>query len=174
MGGTKLGGRRVSREEGLEVAGEVFRELKGTCERMEACGSLRRGKPDVGDVDLILLPWRSTLPGANPEAGLIALEAVLHRMFGTQKNGKPKRSGLVRGVQVDVLITTPEGWGACLMHWTGSAEWNVRQRGVAMKLGYKLNEKGLWEGETRIAGATEEEVYKALGEKWTEPKDREV
>jgi DNA polymerase (family 10) len=174
MGGTKLAGRRATREEGLDIAREVFAMLDGTCARVEICGSLRRGKPDVGDVDLVLLPMEKYRSLADAEAGVTVLDLALHQHFGTQKNGKPKRSVLVRGVQVDVLITDSGGWGACVMHWTGSAAWNVRQRGVAIKLGYKLNEKGLWEGEKRIAGATEEEVYKALGEKWTEPKDRGV
>jgi DNA polymerase (family 10) len=93
--------------------------------------------------------------------------------FGEQKNGKPARSGVVEGVQVDVLATDEEGLGAALCHFTGPAELNVQQRAIARARGFKLNEKGLWRGEVRIAGRTEEEVYAALGMTFILPQMRD-
>ncbi len=48
------------------------------------------------------------------------------------------------------------------MYFTGSKEHNIALRGIANEYGWKLNEYGLFDGERRIAGATEEEIYKKL------------
>jgi DNA polymerase (family 10) len=46
---------------------------------------------------------------------------------------------------------------------TGSKAHNIALRRRAMGRGWKLNEYGLFEGEDRIAGRTEEEIYDRLG-----------
>lgn len=161
MGGAALAGRRVTREEGLEIAKEVLQMLAPHVVRSEVCGSIRRGKPDAGDVDLVII-GDSGLPDRQRE------------VCGSLKNGNPAKKLLHRGVQVDITVTTPESWGAALCHCTGSKEWNIVQRSKAIALGYKLNQYGLFDGDKQIAGATEEGMYKALEMKWTEPKDREA
>lgn len=161
MGGVALGGRRATHAEGRVIGAKVCGMLHGAIERAEICGSIRRGKPEIGDVDLVVI-------------GNDALDARLRSLCGSQKNGKPGRKLLVDGVQVDIVVTTSEAWGAALMHCTGSKDWNIHQRTKARSLGLMLNEKGLWEGEKRIAGATEAEVYEALGDRWVSPDGREV
>ncbi len=41
-----------------------------------------------------------------------------------------------------------------------------------MSLGLKLNEYGVWRGDERIAGETEDGVYAALGMQCPQPGDR--
>ncbi len=50
-----------------------------------------------------------------------------------------------------------------LMYFTGSKEHNVRLRGIAKKLGLKLNEYGLFHGDKPVAADSEEQVYERLG-----------
>lgn len=171
MGGKAHGGRRVSREEGLIVAGDALQVLMPHLEKYEVCGSIRRGKPDAGDVDLVVVP----------KAGAeLALEEALRGMFGTQVNKKAKHSGLVDGVQVDVVVSTPEGYGAAQQFFTGSALHNITLRRTAKAQGLLMNEKGIYRrtpdgkaGE-KLAGATEESMYAVLGMEMPVPAAREV
>jgi len=70
-------------------------------------------------------------------------------------------------------IVEEESFGSALQYFTGSKEHNIEVRKIAIKQGYKLNEYGLFKGEERIAGRSEEEVYKALGMQWIPPELRE-
>lgn len=63
--------------------------------------------------------------------------------------------------------------GAALCYFTGSKAHNIALRRIARARGLKLNEYGVFRGKESIAGATEEEVYRALGLKWIPPESRE-
>jgi DNA polymerase (family 10) len=70
---------------------------------------------------------------------------------------------LASGLQVDVRVVPRESFGAALLYFTGSKAHNVALRQLAIKRKLKLNEYGLFRGSRPIAGATEVEVYRALG-----------
>ena len=67
-----------------------------------------------------------------------------------------------------------ESWGAALCYFTGSKSHNIELRKIAIRRGLKLNEYGLFKGARRVAGKTEEEIYKALGLSYIEPELREM
>ena len=87
----------------------------------------------------------------------------------------PTRTTVVlrSGLQVDVRAVPEESYGAALLYFTGSKAHNIALRGLANEHGWKLNEYGLFAGKRRIAGATEEEVYKKLGLAFIPPELRE-
>jgi DNA polymerase (family 10) len=66
-----------------------------------------------------------------------------------------------------------ESFGAALNYFTGSKDHNVALRRIAQEKGLKLNEYGLFRGSKRVAGETEEEIYKALGLSFIPPELRE-
>ena len=78
--------------------------------------------------------------------------------------------------QVDLRVVPAASFGAALQYFTGSKEHNVAVRSLARKQGLTLNEYGvarLESPEDTYAGATEEEVYRALGLAWIAPELRE-
>ncbi len=90
--------------------------------------------------------------------------------------GDTKSSVLLdSGLQADLRLVTPEQKGAALQYFTGSKGHNIALRDRAIALGLRLNEYGL----TRladgvvVAGASEEDVYAALGLAWVPPELRE-
>src|SRR6185312_3636174 len=90
--------------------------------------------------------------------------------------GKNKVSFKLRnGMQVDVRFLPPDSFGAAMQYFTGSKNHNVTQRQRALKMGLTLNEYGLatLEGNKRVAGKTEEEIYKKLGLACIPPEMRE-
>jgi len=80
---------------------------------------------------------------------------------------------LANGLQVDLRVVEPEAFGAALQYFTGSKDHNIRLRSLAREHGLKVNEYGVYRGETRVAGRTEEEVYASLGLSWIPPELRE-
>ena len=88
--------------------------------------------------------------------------------------GKTRATVLLRsGLQVDLRVVPEESYGAALQYFTGSKAHNIAVRSLAIKKGLKINEYGVFRGETRIAGRTEEEVYAQVGLPYFEPELRE-
>ncbi|HXR78715.1 MAG TPA: DNA polymerase/3'-5' exonuclease PolX [Bryobacteraceae bacterium] len=156
---------------GRRIADELiaeFRQIEGI-ERVEAAGSLRRGKETIGDLDLLV-----TGPGAARSLDHIAGHAKAHEILGRGANKASVRYGL-EGLQVDVRALPAESFGAAMQYFTGSKEHNVVLRTLAVKQGLTLNEYGLFtlEGNERVAGDSEEQIYQRLGFQWIPPEMRE-
>ena len=158
------------------IAQKMAELLKGVpgVERVAPAGSLRRGRETVGDLDLLV-----TGQGCESEP---QREKVIEKILsfpGIQEvlaKGENKVSFKLRsGMQVDVRLLPPDSFGAALQYFTGSKNHNVQLRQRALKQGYTLNEYGLvrMEDNKRVAGKTEEEIYKKLGLAFIPPELRE-
>ncbi len=77
------------------------------------------------------------------------------------------------GLQVDLRVVPEESYGAALHYFTGSKSHNIAVRQIAQKRGLKINEYGVYRGKTRIAGETEESVYRAVDLSYIPPELRE-
>lgn len=134
-------------------------------------GSLRRGKDMVRDVDVVL-------QGRFDEELIQAIKDVANVVQGGDRKIRlvvpvPGMEGEeIPGLQIDVVACEPDEFGACLLYLTGPHEFNIEMRAHAKAMGLKLNEKGLWRDEERIAGATEQEIFDALGLQFTHPPGR--
>ena len=134
-------------------------------------GSLRRFRETIGDIDVIV--------ATDDASSAHALFRAYPEVERTIAQGETKSSVVLHsGQQVDLRTVAPASWGAALIYFTGSKEHNVRLRHVALTRGLLLNEYGLYRaGEEKsgpaVAGATEEEVYDALGMMWIPPELRE-
>jgi DNA polymerase (family X) len=135
---------------------------------IEAVGSLRRGCDSCGDLDLLA----SGAPAALMD-DLVEYRFV-ERILG---QGETKSSVLLQGgFQADLRLVAADSRGAALQYFTGSKGHNVALRDRAMRLGYKLNEYGLFTiaDDTRVAGEREEDIYTSLGLEWIPPELREM
>ena len=134
--------------------------------RVVVAGSYRRRRDTVGDLDVVV----TTADGAAVGDKLIGYENVAEVLaHGSTRSTVVLRSGL----QVDVRAVPEASYGAALMYFTGSQAHNIALRAIAVHRGWKLNEYGLFSGRRRIAGATEEEIYKKLGLAFIPPELRE-
>jgi DNA polymerase (family 10) len=77
------------------------------------------------------------------------------------------------GMQVDLRVVPQVSYGAALQYFTGSKAHNIAVRKIAAKKQFKINEYGIFQGEKRVAGQTEEEVYRRVGLPYIEPELRE-
>jgi DNA polymerase (family 10) len=135
---------------------------------IEPVGSLRRGCETCGDLDLLA----SGAPPSLPEH--FVSYPLVERVLAA---GETKTSVLLKGgFQADLRLVETASRGAGLQYFTGSKAHNIALRDRAIGRGYKLNEYGLFRTSdgVSVAGATEEEIYRALELDWIPPELREM
>jgi DNA polymerase (family X) len=159
-----------------EIATKMTDFLAGLpgVEKVTPAGSLRRGRETVGDLDLLVTgKCCDTESHRNAVIDrIVSFPGILEVLA----KGENKVSFKLRsGMQVDVRLLPPDSFGAAMQYFTGSKNHNVQLRQRAIKQGYTLNEYGLVrvEDNKRVAGKTEEEIYKKLGLKFIPPELRE-
>jgi DNA polymerase (family 10) len=152
------------------VAKELTEYLAGDgIEKITPAGSLRRGRETVGDLDLLV----------TGRAAPAALEKFVKHPKAQEVLGRGENKASIHYghecIQVDLRALPAENYGAALQYFTGSKDHNVALRQRALKMGYTLSEYALSrvDNNERVAGATEEEVYAALGLAWIPPELRE-
>lgn len=134
----------------------------------QACiaGSFRRRRETVADLDAVA--------SSSTPAEVIERFVSYAEIADVVSQGSTRASVLLNSdLQVDLRAVVRESYGAALMYFTGSRDHQLRLRDMAIERGWKLNEYGLFEGDERLAGATEEEVYREFGLDYIEPELRE-
>ena len=157
-------------EEAKTIADRVKDILAPYCSRIEIAGSIRRRKPVVHDIDIVL--------EENPNTILSMTNALAS--IGTLELNGPKIKRLrykdkTQEIPIDIYIATPETWATLLLIRTGSKENNIRLASLAKSRGWhlKANGEGLFDEHARmIAGHTEESIYQTLGIPYQEPHQR--
>ncbi len=143
-----------------------LRRMPGVREA-EVAGSLRRRRETVGDIDLLASATR-----AEP---VIRAFRQLPEVQEVMASGPTKCTVRLRmGLQMDLRVVPPKSFGAALHYFTGSKSHNIEVRTRAVHRGLKLSEYGIFDRSgKRLGGATEEEIFKAVGLPWIPPELRE-
>lgn len=140
-------------------------------------GSYRRGKSTYKDVDILI-------QCSSSEFSLLAKELASMPGYKSTMTG----NDIIRGhltvftngahdIDFDVTrVRFPNEWGSYLLYRTGSKNFNLKMRGLAKSKGLALNEHGLFDKTTGqiVASETEDDIFKALGLKYIEPRNREM
>jgi len=129
-------------------------------------GSIRRMKETIGDVDILV---------SSTKAKIVSDAFVeLPEVKNVLSEGATKSSVMTKdGFQMDLRVVKPGSYGAALHYFTGSKAHNIRIRSMGVDMGLKINEYGVFKGQKRIGGKTEEEVFKSVGLPFIPPEIRE-
>jgi DNA polymerase (family 10) len=157
------------------ILGELWPVIKKIESRLQSApgvqnasvaGSVRRMKETIGDIDFLV-------SAQDPER---VMEFFVNMPEVQEVKGRGPAKAFVRlaeGIDADLLIVPGQSWGAALQYFTGSKEHGIELRRIAIAKGLRLNEWGVYRGEKQVAGATEQDVYRALGLAWIPPEMRE-
>ena len=183
-------GERILLSTALLLAKPIMEELKKCYDvkDLDLAGSIRRKKETIKDIDILCTAKKSDV--------VMSKFVNLPQVKEILAQGETKSSVILdEGIQVDLRVIKPESYGAALMYFTGSKDHNIALRELARKKGYKINEYGLFKlgksssrgsirgkelgsaksvRETRVAGGTEQEVYKRLGLQYIPTEIREA
>lgn len=175
-------------EEAKAIALRVRERIAPACERVEVAGSIRRGKPQIGDIEFVVIPRFET--------------KAVDDMFGTVQS--PKRNvlwDLLDGlsdkklvdytkagdryrqfqfmdepaIQIDLFTCSRDNWGWIYLVRTGSATFSHHIASRLNASGYTSTDGWICGGQgsmDRIETPREEDVFALARETYRPPGER--
>jgi DNA polymerase (family X) len=168
-------GQRVRLDEAVALAEELQKGMRKCpgIERLELCGSLRRCKETINDIDFLvssdkpgpIMDWFVKLPGVTKIVGQGETKSsvVVERQL-------PDRRVVMNA---DLRVVRPEQFAFALHYFTGSKEHNIAVRARAQRYGLKLNEYELAGDKKKVACKDEADIFRALDLDYIPPELRE-
>lgn len=181
---------------GREAADLTAKMLAHACRRVEIAGSVRRGRPMVHDVDLVIWPLYDEVEDRQQLSLFIAehkktCQATgllnMARKLGWDTWDVATWPGIIRippsdpaidpveRIPIELYVCEPDGsnFEALWQMRTGSAEYNIRLAKRALELGLKYRAGyGVFDGERRVDDGTERGIWAALGWEYVPPERR--
>jgi len=184
--------------EAIQAGKYVIRLLEDSCSRISLAGSIRRRKPLVDDVEIVAKPKtfsQTTLLGQTPMTNTKDLQSRIISLIekGVLELGPPN-PGHTRpplgpryyrlwipayNIQLDLFVVLPPAqWGIIYALRTGPAEFSRYLVTKARRLGMRVEGGQLWVVKDGmkvmdIPCPTEIDFFKALGERWIPPEQRD-
>jgi DNA polymerase (family X) len=141
--------------------------------RIELCGSLRRRKETINDIDILI--------SSDDPAPIMQAFAKLPQVVQVVAQG-PTKSSVVAAdgsgpghhvLNADLRVVQDEQFPFALHYFTGSKDHNIAMRARAQKYGLKLNEYELAGPDRRVRCKDEAELFGALDLDYLPPEMRE-
>jgi hypothetical protein len=156
---------RIPLAQGERIAEAVAEDLEPLAQASILVGSIRRRRPAVGDVEFVVLP-----------KNLKAFDRAVRAMgfAGGPKMRIYKRA--VEGVPVELYVAhEPEEMGAMTLMYTGDYRFNIAIRARAKRMGYKLDQYGVWKDDRLVFQSPDEkEFFDFIGMEWHAPEERSL
>jgi DNA polymerase (family X) len=169
-------GERVRIDQALPLARMLLDQLRGLPDvvRIELCGSLRRRKDTIKDIDLLV----SSADPAPIMAAFVSLPQVVQVVaHGETKSSVvaayTRPSGKRLAMNADLRVVRDEQFPFALHYFTGSKEHNIALRVRAQAMGLKLNEYELAGPKKSIPCKDEADLFTAFGLDYIPPELRE-
>jgi len=180
---------KMSLERARQIAEVIAKTLRPGCDRIEIAGSIRREKPEVGDIEIVAIPHLSYDLCGQPDGGTF-LNQILGRLEDEKrlhclKGGNKYRQYVVlkANCKLDLFLVEAATWGCQLVIRTGPAEFSRRlvtlqsqgglcQAGLRFEHGRLVRESNLGRQAELLDTREESDVFRELGLAWIEPRDR--
>lgn len=157
-------------EEALKIAEKIKAQLAPHCERIEIAGSIRRKKPEVGDIEIVAIPKPYDI--GLFESGISPIVNQWKKVKGELPCKYTQRI-LPEGIKLDLFFAEPDNWGNIFAIRTGSAPYSHLELASRWSsMGYKSDGGYLFKDGERIAVREEEDLFKLLRIPFVEPEQR--
>lgn len=158
-------------EHAYQLATEVFSLLSPHCERIEIAGSIRRKRPNPGDIEIVCIPKPYEV--GLFESGIATVINKWEKVRGVLPCKYTQR--IYKNEKVDIFFATPDNWGLILAIRTGSAEYShkVLADGWVARGYHGDGGKLVRDGNIRYI-REESDLFNLLGMDYVEPENREV
>jgi len=159
-------------DQAMTIAERVKTQLMPYCDRIEIAGSIRRHKPEVGDIEVVLIPKPYDI-------GLFTSGIALIVNTWTKVRGelpcKYTQRMLPDGIALDLFFATKKNWGLIYAIRTGSADYSHRvlARGW-VRNGYKSANGMLSRNGVVVQVHEEHDLFRLAGVQWVEPEARDI
>lgn len=182
------------------IAECLIARMRPCCDRIEIAGSIRRGKPQVKDIEIVAIPKRlQAIDESDLFGESMTTINLLHQWATTelpsslqwiktgtheivpwfvQADGKYWRGYIPQhDIKVDIFLTEPDRWGATYLVRTGSAEFNAALLQFAKGKSYRFDDGGFCHEAangklTPLPVPEEADIFRRLGLDFIPPTDR--
>ncbi len=170
---------RIPRSQALAISKLIVNLLTPVCERIEIAGSLRRGKPDVGDIEIVCIPAPEydLFSGATRTANRIETVLRCMPMWSVAKNGQNFKQIDLGPCNLDLFITTPEQWGVIYLIRTGSSSFSKnmvtqRYKGGLLPSNLYVSDGRIWCDGYPLETPEEIDFFRICGLEFVPPENR--
>lgn len=183
---------KTPRAEALKVAEEIKSYLLPVVSRIEICGSIRRLKPIVGDIEVLFCPVKQRINAGLFDDDVTELDLAEEHINTLLKRGVIAKRLNVKGHQtwgpsnkyathvasgigIDFFATTEENWWTALVVRTGPAESNALIASACQKRGLNFHAYGSGYSDNQgniIRCTSEQDVFEKAGLPYKEPQHR--
>lgn len=172
---------KMTLADAAKLAEEIRHALEPACFRIEVAGSVRRRKPEVGDIEMVCIsrPLGDLFGEPCGDELSVVLEIAARSRGWTNLMGGDKYKKYDLGTcMLDLFIVTPETWGVQFTLRTGPADFSRNMVtpkifGGFLPQGYKVAQGRLWDFNGNPVETPEEiDFFKAIGKNWVDPAAR--
>jgi len=159
-------GKRFEAKEARKLAENVVFELAELCQKIEIAGSLRRGRSDVGDVEIVA--WAHNAPTLLARLDVMVATGKIKKSIysdGRTRWGAKYRGLSVDGLRIEIFLADQHNWGYVYWLRTGPGDANqyVMQQLIYQHAPYGPQEGYWWAAKQKISVPDEGTLFKLLG-----------
>jgi DNA polymerase (family 10) len=161
-------GKRYLISEAMAIATRLLDQLRDHPKaiRAEVCGSLRRRRETIGDLDLVM--------SSRDAAALMQAFVTLPEVSQVVAHGESKSSVVFdNDLRAQLRVVRDEEFPFAVHYFTGSKEHNIALRARAQDYGLKLSEYGLAGDKKDVKCKDEADIFAALDLDYIPPELRE-
>ena len=154
----------------LDIATRTRDLLAPHCDRIEIAGSIRRRKPDVGDIEIVAIP--KPYDTGLFSSGIATIVNRWPKVRGELPCRYTQRT-LPDGIALDLFFATADNWGLIYAIRTGSADYShhVLASGWSSR-GYKSIDGMITRDGRPYPMPEETDLFNIAGVPWTPPEAR--
>lgn len=148
------------------IAEGIERKLAPLAKELILVGSIRRRRPEVADIEFVVLP-----------KDLQKFGQAMKRMGYAKKPAGRQWSHVIGGIPTDIYVAfVPEEMGSMVQMYTGDFLYNITMRNRALARGLKYNQYGIFTRDDKpvYQSPDEEDIFEYLGKEWREPEQRSL
>lgn len=167
-------------EKARAIAEKIKWDLQSSCERIEIAGSIRRLKPEVGDIELLCIPkFDRGVDQLDRELGTLVFQGILDLRLnkrGIRAYGSKNKLmvHVESGIGIDIFSTDEPCWPVALVVRTGGKTTNKRIATAAIRKGYRFHAygSGFTTPDGEIICRSERQVFETVDLPYLEPEER--
>ena len=153
------------------IARGVAALLEPHCHRIAIAGSIRRQKPEVGDIEIVAIPKPYDV--GLFESGIATVVNQWPKVKGELPCKYTQRQ--LPEIKLDLFFATPENWGSILLIRTGNWRFSKHFMGTLLpQHGMRQKDGFVWQGAIKVKTPEEEDMFRLVGMDFVHPCDREL
>jgi len=162
-----------------DIAEKVVFNLRPYVEKICICGSIRRHKPEVGDIDIVCLPKTEPIKDL---FGMVVdhkrMDGFINTINAMEKvKGEPEgkyTQRLLDGVKIEIAMASPDNYGNLVLIRTGNAEFSRMVMTHALRRGFNQRDGFLYKKDQLISIPDEMTYFKTISLPYVQPENRNL